>query len=151
MHFPNCVTFFYYLPWLSKTKVSYKNLQRNGVNTCGNRMCKLSLKDVPKFNFMMNATSSQIVNETSSHWSDSFGVTERSSLIILEFSETPILLLAIVGMYNGIEIRDDLIHKTPNHNSRVWLFRIVKLMFIYSCIVVSAPKEIFIPQGLSLN
>ena len=33
---------FYYFPRLSKTKVSYKKLQRSVVNACGNQMCKLS-------------------------------------------------------------------------------------------------------------
>jgi len=42
MRFPHCIAIFYYLPWLSKIKVSYKKLQRNAVNACGNRMCKLS-------------------------------------------------------------------------------------------------------------
>ncbi len=32
---------FYNLPWLRKTKVSYKKSQRNAVNACGNRMRKL--------------------------------------------------------------------------------------------------------------
>ncbi len=41
MHFPHCVAIFYNLPWLSKTKVSYKKSQCNVVNACGNRMCKL--------------------------------------------------------------------------------------------------------------
>jgi len=44
MRFPHCVAIFYNLPWLSKTKISNNKLQRNAVNTCGNRMCKLSLK-----------------------------------------------------------------------------------------------------------
>ncbi len=42
MRFPHCIAIFYYLPWLSKTKVTYIKLQRSGVNACGNRMCKLS-------------------------------------------------------------------------------------------------------------
>jgi len=42
MRFPHCVSIFYYLPWLSQTKVSYEKLQPNAVNACGNRMCKLS-------------------------------------------------------------------------------------------------------------
>jgi len=44
MRFPHCVVIFYNLPWLSKTKVSYKKSQCNAVNVCGNRMCKLSFK-----------------------------------------------------------------------------------------------------------
>ncbi len=47
IRFPHVFTalrcIFYYLPWLSKTKVSYKKLQCSAVNACGNRMCKLSL------------------------------------------------------------------------------------------------------------
>jgi len=43
MCFPYCVAIFYYLPWLCKTKVSYKKLQLNVVNAFRNRMCKLSL------------------------------------------------------------------------------------------------------------
>jgi len=35
---------FYYLPWLRKTKVSYKVSQHSVVNTCRNRMCKLNFK-----------------------------------------------------------------------------------------------------------
>jgi len=44
MRFPHCVAIFYYLPWLNNTKVSYKKLQRNRENACGNRMCKCALK-----------------------------------------------------------------------------------------------------------
>jgi len=40
--FRSALQFFYNLPWLSKTKVSYKKSQRNAVNACENRMCKLS-------------------------------------------------------------------------------------------------------------
>ncbi len=35
MRFLHCVAIFYYLPWLRKTKVSYKKSQRNEVNVCG--------------------------------------------------------------------------------------------------------------------
>jgi len=45
MHFLHCVAIFYYLPWLSKTKVIYKKLQQNSVN-CGNWMCKLSFTSI---------------------------------------------------------------------------------------------------------
>ncbi len=44
MRFRHCVAIFHYLPWLSKTKVSYKKLQCNAVNPCRNRMCKLILR-----------------------------------------------------------------------------------------------------------
>jgi len=40
MRFPHCVAIFHNLPWLSKTKVIYKKLQRSAVNACGNWMCK---------------------------------------------------------------------------------------------------------------
>jgi len=43
MRFPHCIAIFCYLPWLSKTKVSYKKSQHNEENACGNRMCKISL------------------------------------------------------------------------------------------------------------
>ncbi len=44
MHLQHCDAIFYYLPWLSKTKVSNKNLQCNVENACGNRMCKRALR-----------------------------------------------------------------------------------------------------------
>jgi len=45
MCFLHCIAIFYNLPWLSKTKVSYKKSQRNAENAWGNRMCKLSLNN----------------------------------------------------------------------------------------------------------
>ena len=42
MRFPHWIAIFYYWPWLSKTKVSYKKLQCSVVNACRNRKCKLS-------------------------------------------------------------------------------------------------------------
>jgi len=43
IQFPHCIVIFCYLPWLCKTKVSYKKSQSNAVNACGNRVCQLSL------------------------------------------------------------------------------------------------------------
>jgi len=40
MHFPHCVAIFYYLPWLSKTKVSYKKLQRMRKPDVQTQLCK---------------------------------------------------------------------------------------------------------------
>ncbi len=46
MNFLHCVAIFYYLPWLSKTKVIYKKSQYNSVNACGNWMRKLSFTSI---------------------------------------------------------------------------------------------------------
>ncbi len=50
---------FYYLHSLNKTKVSNKKSQRNAVNTCGNRMCKLSFNEE---NRLENEVSSRLLN-----------------------------------------------------------------------------------------
>ncbi len=49
MRFLHRIAIFYYLPRLSKTKVSYKKLQRNAVNTCGNRNYKHSFRWTKSF------------------------------------------------------------------------------------------------------
>jgi len=49
MHLPHCVASFYNLPWFFSIMVSNKILQRNAVNTYGNRMCKRTLNYLPDF------------------------------------------------------------------------------------------------------
>ncbi len=60
---------------LSKTKVSYKKSQRNAVNACGNRMCKLSFTHIYKsglnwFNFLTNTSTLRPVYTPSFYYFD---------------------------------------------------------------------------------
>jgi len=57
MRFPHCVAIFYNLPWFCSIKVSYKKSQRNVVNACGNRMCKLSFNSSKKMKKMKTRPS----------------------------------------------------------------------------------------------
>jgi len=61
MRFLHCVAIFDNLPWLSKTKVSYKKLQRNAVNKFGNRMCKLSFSKLLLIFISLNLLFSYII------------------------------------------------------------------------------------------
>jgi len=64
MRLPHCVAIFYNLPWFCSIKVSYKKLQCNVENACGNRMCKFAFTNASLSQMFLTFTLSSFFFRT---------------------------------------------------------------------------------------
>ncbi len=52
----------------------------------------------------MLLNNSELANDTSGHWSDTFNTLERNSILVLELIEWIVIFVGLAGMFHGIEI-----------------------------------------------